>query len=161
VVQYESNNRLSFTTGPVEIASLVPHTVKFPTCEGCFEEKLAASSGSLIPRGCEFGPSSFDSAVSPEAQVHEDAGDDKWETTQRNSCNSENSSNRSQHFTIQISLFDNGVGLDFHQPIGINEADDLHHRVSRPDVPEEIAVDEGYFFPILDSREKNPRAHNI
>jgi hypothetical protein len=59
------------------------------------------------------------------------------------------------------SILNNGVRFDFHEPVGVDKAHDLHDCVGRSNVCKELAVDSGYLFPIFDSGEKNSGTKDI
>jgi hypothetical protein len=60
-----------------------------------------------------------------------------------------------------VLVIDDSISFDLDKPIRIDEADDLHDGVRRPDVAEELAMDGGHGFPILDAGEKDARPNNV
>jgi len=63
---------------------------------------------------------------------------------------------------IEQSLaFHDRISLDLDQPVGVDEAHDLHDRVCGPDATKELAVDRRYSFPILYSGQQNSGAGHI
>src|SRR5437588_12842709 len=62
---------------------------------------------------------------------------------------------------IPQSFFDDGVGLDLAEPVGVYEADDLRDRARGPRAAEELSVDARHRLPVLDAREQDARANHV
>ena len=61
----------------------------------------------------------------------------------------------------RFQAFHDRISLDLDQPLGVDEAHDLHDRVSGADAPKELAVDCRDPFPILYSGQQNSGAGHI
>ena len=76
---------------------------------------------------------------------------------------------RIRHSVLHFSLpaierflaFHDRISLDLNQPVGVDEAHDLHDRICGADASKELAVDCRDPFPILYSGQQNSGAGHI
>src|SRR5262249_23192316 len=59
------------------------------------------------------------------------------------------------------TFIQHGIDFSLDEPFRIDKAAHLHDRVDRPDVTEELPVDFGNYFPVLDSGEEDSSPDNV
>jgi len=63
--------------------------------------------------------------------------------------------------TLELLGFNDRVGFDLDEPIGVDEATHHDQRAGRTYVPEELAMHFGHLLPVVDSGQVDPGANDV